>query len=265
MPKLIDLTGKVFGRLTIVSRADNDKWGEARWLCKCSCGETTIVKGRSLKSGATASYGCYRKEKASSSSLIDLTGKVFGCLTVVSRAESDKRRKARWLCKCSCGKTTIVRGCDLRAGTTVSCGCYKKELTKKRLTTHSKTNTRPYHIWRGMKDRCLNSRAPKFPNYGGRGITVCDEWLDKEKGFQNFYNWAIENGYRDDLSIDRIDNDKGYCPDNCRWSSLQTQSENRRCVKAIKINGIEYPSIAAAARAFGVSSKTLRRRLKKRE
>ena len=192
--------------------------------------------------------------------LIDLTGKVFGHLTVVSRADNDKWGGARWLCRCECANFTVVAGKDLRRGKTASCGCLRKERAK-----HRKTNTRLYKTWGSMKTRCLNSRNKAFPNYGGRGITVCDEWLDKEDGFQNFYNWAIENGYRDDLSIDRIDNDKGYCPDNCRWSSPQTQSENRRCVKAILIDGIEYPSIAAAARALNIADSTLHHRIKKQE
>ena len=200
---------------------------------------------------------------------IDLMGKTFGRLTVLSRVENNKHRRSRWLCKCSCGKTTIVNGTSLKNGNTRSCGCLQKELAKKLLkernTKHGKTNTRLFRTWLGMKARCLNSRDKNFPQYGGRGITVCDEWLDKENGFQNFYEWAMANGYRDDLSIDRIDNDKGYCPDNCRWSSPQTQSENRRCVKAISIDGTEYPSIAAAARAFGVHHDTLRRRIKKQE
>ena len=140
---------------------------------------------------------------------IDLTGQRFGRLTVLERAGTDSRREAVWRCICTCGNEIYVQGHHLRCGNTQSCGCLRVDTA----TTHGESRSRLYHIWFGMKTRCYNPNTKDFKNYGGRGITVCPEWL---YDFPAFQKWAIANGYRDDLTIDRIDNDKGYSPDNCR-------------------------------------------------
>lgn len=157
--------------------------------------------------------------------LIDLTGQRFGRLTVIERVGTSKNGNALWDCKCDCGNTAVVRGASLKNGITRSCGCLIAESTKNRNTTHCLSKTRLYRIWANMKDRCLNSNTREYPYYGGRGITVCDEW---KNDFQAFYNWAMANSYQDHLSIDRIDNDKGYTPDNCRWATHSEQMYNRR-------------------------------------
>ena len=157
--------------------------------------------------------------------LQDLNGAQFGRLTVTGRAENDKSGLVRWRCVCSCGKVVVARGQDLRRGRQVSCGCWRDENTTKRDTKHGHTGTRLHRIWKNMKSRCYNPRVASFKDYGARGIRICAEWVDD---FEAFYTWAMTHGYRDDLTIDRIDVDSGYSPNNCRWATHAEQQQNKR-------------------------------------
>ena len=193
---------------------------------------------------------------------IDLTGQRFGRLTVISHSGKNKVRESQWLCLCECGNSSIVVGTALKNGRTKSCGCLRKEKVHDATTKHGMCKSRLWRIWHDMKQRCTNPNSRSYKDYGERGIAVCAEWSDN---FLNFYKWALANGYAENLSIDRIDNDKGYYPDNCRWATAQEQTDNRRCSKAFVWEGIEYPSISEAARQLGINRDTLRRRAKKQK
>lgn len=153
--------------------------------------------------------------------LIDLTGQRFGKLVVLHRVDRGNKAKVEWLCKCDCGNESIVRGSNLRNGHIRSCGCLISETNRK----HGQWDTRIYRIYYAMKQRAQNPNSPHYKYYGALGIKVCDEW---DKSFEAFYNWAIQNGYSDDLSIDRIDPNGDYEPSNCRWADKVTQSFNRK-------------------------------------
>lgn len=158
------------------------------------------------------------------SKLIDLTGERFGKLVVLGRAGVAKHGQILWKCICDCGRETTVYGSNLRRGFTQSCLCGRDSAH----ITHEGTHTRLYKIYWDMKTRCHNPNYDKYYNYGGRGITVCTEWLDKKSGFVSFRNWALINGYDDKLTLDRIDVNGNYKPDNCRWATNQEQCLNTR-------------------------------------
>lgn len=164
-----------------------------------------------------------------------LKGRKFGRLTVLDKLHNyHKNNRIYWLCVCDCGNLIEVDSSRLVSGQTKSCGCLRKDLLIKRNLKHDKSHTRLYNIWTQMKKRCYNSKTPQYKDYGGRGIAVCYEWCNN---FQSFYDWSMANGYNDTLSIDRVDNNKSYSPDNCRWATRRQQNRNTRQNRNITING----------------------------
>ena len=152
--------------------------------------------------------------------IIDLTNQKFGRLRVLRLSRQQHHRLKSWVCRCDCGNRRIVRGDHLRDGTQVSCGCFRVENTGNHKRTHGLTDTRMYRCWSAMIRRCRNPNVLAFKNYGGRGIKICKAW----QKFEPFRDWALANGYQDDLTIDRINNDGNYTPSNCQWITLSQNS-----------------------------------------
>ncbi len=189
--------------------------------------------------------------------VIDITGQKFGRLTVlyrINRPAHIKSKNAWYRCLCDCGNYKDVCSKHLRSGAVKSCGCYNVE----HATKHGLSRTRLYRIWALMKDRCTNVNCPTYSCYGGRGITFCDEW----KSFENFHDWAINNGYKDLLTIDRIDVNGNYEPSNCRWSTMKEQGRNRRNNRNITING-KTMCLSEWCEIYGIDFYTVMSRLKR--
>lgn len=189
----------------------------------------------------------------------NLTGKKFNKLTVVEFSHKQGNR-IYWKCLCNCGNEYTTRADSLKSGHAKSCGCHKRESLKNcpRHIIHGERNSRLYRIWTEIFTRCNNTRNANYKNYGARGITICDEWKD----FQTFYDWAISNGYSDGLTVDRIDNDKGYSPDNCRWATIKEQCNNRRTNRVYELNG-EKLNIAQIAEKYNLDYQLIWGRLRK--
>lgn len=197
--------------------------------------------------------------------MLNLIGKKFNRLTVLQFVKKDSHHRNYWGCRCDCGRIKIVRQ-DCLIGKdekklTLSCGCLHKEQMAKQKTTHGlwKNNRNLYAVWRAIKDRCLNSNTKGYCNYGLRGINICNEWVNN---FECFYNWAIKNGYKTGLTIDRINVNGNYCPENCRWVDNIVQQNNRRNNHRITYNG-ETKTLAEWSKEKGLGKEVLSSRLYK--
>ena len=207
----------------------------------------------------------------------DIIGQKYGRLTVTGLSHKDMRNEWYWRCICDCGQQSIVSGYKLRSGHTKSCGCLRNEIRAEGLhKSHGKTNSRLYTIWCNMKRRCYTSSNYEYHVYGGKGVRICDDWLND---FSVFYQWALKNGYDDNLSIDRIDVNGDYCPENCRWATYGEQALNRtdnhlitafgrtQTIKEWSVeSGIKYDTIERRVNAYrwdaerAVSEPTRRKR-----
>ena len=164
----------------------------------------------------------------------DFTGERFGRLIAVQKTtERTKDNHLLWKCVCDCGNVVFVRSTDLKKGNTKSCGCLQREKAAINSWKHGFKGTRIYQCYRGMINRCTNPKNKDFKYYGGRGVAICSEWLNKETGAKAFFDWAVLNGYDDSLTIDRIDVNGDYSPTNCKWSTRREQSQNRRNVRKV--------------------------------
>lgn len=265
MAKNMDLTGVRFGRLIVLSKESDSLVRNGRktkrWKCRCDCGNEIVTNERTLKDGRTKSCGCLQKERARDANFQDITFQKFGKLTAIKclgKSKTTSGNDTYWLCKCECGnfaKTTITK---LKSGHTRSCGCLKKRNESDNYIAKSKT--RLYRIWIGMKTRCFNVKAGNYKYYGAKGVTICKEWVGDD-GFENFKKWSLENGYKDGLTIDRIDNEKEYSPDNCRWVTMKEQARNTSQVKMIEYNG-ENKSVPDWAESIGISAELLKKRIR---
>ena len=263
----MDLTGQRFGRLTVIHRG-NDKTtangsNQVTWLCKCDCGKTIEVRASSLRRGFTKSCGCL-KDYRSDGFHKNLVGQKFGKLTVVSYIPiKDRENKRRnWLCLCECGKYTQVSGDKLMNGHTKSCGCAVVEHIANVNRKYEFVSKRLYAVYKSMMSRCYNPKAREYENYGGRGITVCDEW-NGDYGYDAFSKWALnDSGYdvnaeQGQCTLDRIDVGKGYSPDNCRWITNKAQQNNKRSNHLLEYNG-EIHNVTEWADVLGMSVHKIR-------
>lgn len=243
MGKPKDITGLKFGKLTAIKldHIVQKKHGTCHyWLCECDCGNKIIVLKSCLIHGNTKSCGCYTKEPQFN--INDIVGKKFGNLSVLKFShrvpQKIKGYTYYYLCKCTCGDTCVVERFHLKYGHTQSCGCLQKSRTSEASKIHGLEKSRLYHIWQGIKRRCLNGNEHNYPKYGGRGIKIYKEWVNNPS---NFINWALANGYTDNLTIDRIDVNGDYEPSNCRWVTQKEQSRNKRNTLKISYNGKNLP------------------------
>lgn len=244
----IDRTGQVFGDLTVIGPTPG-VWTPKRWVVQCACGNRVERYGSNLVAG-TNNCGCKKRSR-----LVDLTGKVFGTLTVTGRTPGEHPRP-RWNVRCSCGVEKTVYGNHLVKGCVVSCGCQAKRLMSEAKLKHGFTGTKTYRIWNGMHTRCENPNAPDYPRYGGRGIKIWPEW----HSFQAFLDdmGPCPEGY----TIERKNNDDGYNPDNCIWIPADEQAKNRGSSRFIIYNG-ERMCVQDWSRRTGINRRTIIDRLNK--
>jgi hypothetical protein len=256
-----DLTGKRFGRLLVTGLNHRDAKSDTHWDCLCDCGNTIIVRRAAFtgKKANTNSCGCLKRD-VNAAQTIDLVGQTFGRWTVVARAGNTKIGQATWFCCCACGAEGVACGNNLRNGATLSCGCLRDELTTERSTVHGATKggrwTPEYHSWSSMIQRCTNPKHKNYDDYMGRGITVCERWLN------SFADFLADVGLRPSPkhSLGRIDNNSNYEPSNVSWQTLAEQRNNTRASRLITCDG-RTQTLAQWSKETSISYATLLTRL----
>lgn len=184
--------------------------------------------------------------------LIDISGNEFEHCRALKHVGGGKGG-AKFLFRCECGKEFIARSNDVRKGRIKSCGCVNRREIREKTKKHGFHKHPIYQAWSHIKQRCHNPKNKEYKNYGGRGIVMCNDWFDNP---EEFINWSLKNGWRKGLTIDRIDNEKGYCPDNCRWVSMEVQENNKRNNHYYDYNG-EKKTLSQIARENGISRNSL--------
>jgi len=258
---LVDMIGKRFGLLTVIDRDKTERKGsEAYWICRCECGRVKSINGCSLRKGATKSCGSGLHKIGNGAH--DITGNRYGYLVAL---RIDYSRGSHWICKCDCGKEVSVDANALKTGNTRSCGCQKYVMSSAKNRKHGMSKSKLYGIWSDIKARCYNPNNASYDRYGARGIGMCDEWKNDPS---KFIEWSLNNGYfesdnnRVDCSIDRIDNDKGYSPNNCRWVDIYVQAYNKRRTIILTYND-ETHTIREWSEKLGIKETTIRDRYKR--
>lgn len=258
--KYKDITGNRYGMFVVLERVDKPshvKKNGVYYSCQCDCGNVFVTEKSRIVSGGVKSCGCYKSKSTHERFFKDISGEKFGRLFVLEYAGNSEKGIATWKCLCDCGNIVIVNGDNLRSGNTKSCGCLRDDTIANASVIHGKSKSRLYRIYNHMKGRCCNKDDANYDSYGGRGIIICQEWLDD---FMSFYKWAMENGYNENLSIDRINNDGNYEPSNCRWADNTTQCNNRRSNRLLTVRKVTH-TVAEWSRITGIGSATIIRRL----
>lgn len=246
-----DLSGKRFDMLTVIEPTGGRRYGYIEYRCRCDCGNEVALGANDLRKRCRHTCGCHRLTNQ------DLTGQRFGHLVGIAPTPEDR---SSFLFRCDCGATKTIRKSAVASGLTVTCGAcsYHHNNLSEKHTTHGMSRTGFYEQYRGMIKRCTDPNAINFADYGGRGIAVCDEW----KRFEAFRDWAIASGWREGLTLDRIDNDGPYSPTNCRWVTSEAQQRNKRSNLMLEYRG-ETKTAVEWSEILGIPRKTLYERIRR--
>lgn len=236
----IDITGQIFTGLTVLKECPERVNGRIQWICSCICGKVVRIDGGALRGEGSKTCGCLTGlniKKLSRRTKIK-PGDIYGNLLVIKECSKNSNKNITYLCKCICGNEKITCSYKLSHNIALHCGCKHGELINSYITKHgySKSTDRhpAYSIWLGIKQRCLSPLCCAYRDYGGRGITICEEWKNNPKVF---VEWALENGYEKGLTIERIDVNGNYEPNNCKWITRYEQVSNRRNTIYISYRG----------------------------
>lgn len=253
MYKFADLRGKRFGKLIAIEPTEQRIGGRIVWKCRCDCGKEIEVASKSLLNGHRTKCNECRAE--------NLCGNKYGNLTVIERSRNEQYAKKYsnpvYKCICDCGNIVYVSAGHLKNGHTQSCGCLQKIATSNAAKTHGLSKDKIYRIWISMISRCEDINSTGYCNYGARGISVCAKWRND---FTEFYLWALSNGYKEGLTIERINVDGNYEPTNCTWATCKEQQNNKRNNHFITFNG-KTQTMMQWSEELGINYATLNYRI----